>query len=82
MLFFLLYFQDLRTDESTIRELQKMKQSPVSTDEGQQVATKVQAFQYLECSAKGKKNVRAVFECATRAALSDKKKKKGPCVLL
>ena len=48
-----------------------------------QVATDIQAFQYIECSAKSKENVREVFETATRAALLSKKKKSGGgCLLL
>merc|ERR1711971_717368 len=42
---------------------------------------KINAFAYLECSAKSKEGVREVFETATRAALQVKKKKKKPCVL-
>lgn len=40
------------------------------------------AFGYLECSAKTKDGVREVFETATRAALQVKKKGKKKCTLL
>jgi len=36
--------KDLRNDSSTIRELSKMKQSPVTTDEGQAMADKIGAY--------------------------------------
>ena len=36
---------------------------------GKSVAEKINAFAYLECSAKSKEGVREVFETATRAAL-------------
>lgn len=62
-------FQDLRNDASTIKELGKMKQEPVKPDEGRAMAEKINAFGYLECSAKSKEGVREVFETATRAAL-------------
>lgn len=75
--------KDLRNDSTTIRELQKMKQEPVKYDEGRSMSEKIQAFHYLECSAKTKEGVREVFETATKAALQVKKKKnKVKCALL
>lgn len=74
--------KDLRNDEATKRELAKMKQEPVRSEEGRTMAEKIGAFAYLECSAKTKDGVREVFETATRAALQVKKKKKRGCVLL
>ena len=64
-----MYFQDLRNDPNTIKELGKMKQEPVKPEEGRAMAEKINAFAYLECSAKSKEGVREVFETATRAAL-------------
>uniref|UniRef100_A0A182NMI3 Uncharacterized protein n=1 Tax=Anopheles dirus TaxID=7168 RepID=A0A182NMI3_9DIPT len=66
----------------TPEELSKMKQEPVKPQEGRAMAEKINAFAYLECSAKSKEGVREVFETATRAALQVKKKKKSKCVLL
>ena len=77
-----LLFQDLRNDPNTIKELAKMKQEPVKPEDGRTMAEKINAFAYLECSAKTKEGVREVFETATRAALQVKKKKKKPCSLL
>ncbi|KAG7199761.1 hypothetical protein KM043_000428 [Ampulex compressa] len=74
--------KDLRNDPNTIKELGKMKQEPVKPEEGRAMAEKINAFAYLECSAKSKEGVREVFETATRAALQVKKKKKGKCRLL
>ena len=65
----LLFLQDLRNDPNTIKELGKMKQEPVKPEEGRAMAEKINAFAYLECSAKSKEGVREVFETATRAAL-------------
>lgn len=73
--------KDLRNDSNTIHELAKMKQVPVSIEEGKQMAEKIQAYSYLECSAKTKDGVRDVFESATRAALIVKKKKRGCNIL-
>jgi len=74
--------KDLRNDENVKWELQKMKQEPVKLEQGKEMAEKINAFHYLECSAKSKEGVRDVFETATRAALQVKKKKKTKCCLL
>nr|XP_023664553.1 rho-related GTP-binding protein RhoA-C-like [Paramormyrops kingsleyae] len=75
--------KDLRNDEHTRRELAKMKQEPVKPEEGRDMANRINAFGYLECSAKTKDGVREVFEMATRAALQAKKRgKKSACLLL
>lgn len=67
--------KDLRNDDYTRRELAKMKQEPVKTEEGRDMATRIGAFDFIECSAKTKDGVREVFETATRAALKVKKTK-------
>ncbi|EMP26551.1 Ubiquitin-like modifier-activating enzyme 1 [Chelonia mydas] len=75
--------KDLRNDEHTRRELAKMKQEPVKPEEGRDMANRISAFGYLECSAKTKDGVREVFEMATRAALQAKRgRKKTSCQLL
>ncbi|XP_058244823.1 rho-related GTP-binding protein RhoA-A [Hemibagrus wyckioides] len=75
--------KDLRNDEHTRRELAKMKQEPVKAEEGKDMANRINAAGYLECSAKTKDGVREVFEMATRAALQAKKRsKKNACDLL
>uniref|UniRef100_A0AAV2LYU9 Ubiquitin carboxyl-terminal hydrolase n=1 Tax=Knipowitschia caucasica TaxID=637954 RepID=A0AAV2LYU9_KNICA len=75
--------KDLRNDEHTRRELAKMKQEPVKLEDGREMATRIAAYGYQECSAKTKEGVREVFELATRAALVSKKRnKKNGCNLL
>jgi len=59
-----------------------MKQKPVTPDEGRAMAEKINAYGYLECSAKTKEGVREVFETATRAALQVKRRKRTKCVLI
>ncbi|XP_042897548.1 ras-like GTP-binding protein RHO [Parasteatoda tepidariorum] len=54
----------------------------VSFDQGFEVAEKIQAYGYVECSAKTKEGVRDVFEFAARATLDMKEKKKTSCSLL
>ncbi|XP_043866763.1 ras-like GTP-binding protein Rho1 isoform X2 [Drosophila mojavensis] len=68
--------RDLRHDPDTIRELSLQKQQPVQTEQGFTMAEIVNAFAYLECSAKMQEGVREVFETATRASLQVKKRKK------
>nr|BAC99017.1 Raichu-1237X [synthetic construct] len=68
--------KDLRNDEHTRRELAKMKQEPVKPEEGRDMANRIGAFGYMECSAKTKDGVREVFEMATRAALQARRGKK------
>ena len=75
--------KDLRNDPTIISELGKMKQSPVNSGDGKVMAERINAFMFLECSAKNMEGIREVFETATRAALQvNKKQKKGCCSLL
>ncbi|KAJ6021900.1 GTP-binding protein rhoA [Penicillium herquei] len=62
--------KDLRQDPGTIHALRKMSQSPVTTEQAVNVARKIGAYKYFECSARSGEGVRGVFEAATRAALT------------
>lgn len=73
---------DLRNDQHVIEELKKSNQQPISTEQGIEMANRIGAYKYLECSARTKEGLREVFEHATRAALLSKKKKKAKCVVL
>lgn len=58
-------------------------QEPVKSEDGRDMANRISAFGYMECSAKTKDGVREVFEMATRAALQARRGKKSTkCVLL
>lgn len=58
-------------------------QEPVKPEDGRDMANRISAFGYMECSAKTKDGVREVFEMATRAALQARRgKKNSKCVLL
>ena len=67
---------DLRDDPHTIEALRQQQQQPVSSSEGQEVAQRIGAADYLECSAKTGRGVREVFEAATRASLRVKERRK------
>uniref|UniRef100_G1TGR0 Ras homolog family member C n=1 Tax=Oryctolagus cuniculus TaxID=9986 RepID=G1TGR0_RABIT len=69
--------KDLRNDAGTRRALAAWKQEPVRPEAGRDVASRIGAFGYLECSAKTKEGVREVFEMATRAALHARRGKKS-----
>lgn len=52
-------------------------------EDGRDMANRIGAFGYMECSAKTKDGVREVFEMATRAALQARRgKKSNKCNLL
>ncbi|KAK2160666.1 hypothetical protein LSH36_128g04030 [Paralvinella palmiformis] len=66
---------DLRNDPTTISNLANRNMKPVSHAAASQLATKIGAHAYLECSAKTRDGVEFIFETAARAALSKKRKR-------
>ncbi|NXA42332.1 RHOC protein, partial [Eudromia elegans] len=61
----------------------RSSQEPVKPEEGRDMANRISAFGYLECSAKTKEGVREVFEMATRAGLQVRKhRRRRGCPLL
>jgi len=73
---------DLRNDPVTVADLKKMKQKPVPYEEGLETSRRINAYYYIECSAKTKENVREVFETATRAGLTVRTKRGKGCSML
>ncbi|VDN96646.1 unnamed protein product [Rodentolepis nana] len=71
--------RDLRDDDVAIHGLTKMRQEIVQPERCRMMAEKLNAYAYLECSAKTKDGVREVFETAARAALYTKRKGKKTC---
>ncbi|KAG8727425.1 GTP-binding protein Rho1, partial [Ceratobasidium sp. 414] len=61
--------KDQRRNPRTIEELRKTDQRPVTPEQGMEVAQKIGARYYLECSAWTGEGVREVFQYATREAL-------------
>jgi len=74
---------DLRKDESVIDKLKSSGQTPVTTEMGEQLAKKIKAIKYLECSAKTGESLKSVFDEAVKSVLfSNNKKGGGGCALL
>ena len=66
---------DLRTDETTVKELAAKKQKPVTYKEGVAMAKMIGAKKYIECSAKTRHNLKEVFEEALQEHFKGKEKK-------
>lgn len=78
--------KDLRDDPATIQALEKRRQRPITFEEGADVAKRIGAFNYIECSALYNDGVHDVFECATRAAMKgiqqSRSTKRNRCIIL
>ncbi|XP_063932971.1 ras-like GTP-binding protein Rho1, partial [Zophobas morio] len=74
---------DLREDRKELEKFAKVKERPVTSKDAETVAKRIEAVTYLECSAKTRSNVHAVFAEAAKAMISEKRKrKKYNCVLI
>ncbi|KAJ3196899.1 GTP-binding protein Rho1 [Irineochytrium annulatum] len=69
---------DLRDDLPTIKELALINRWPVTREEGEEMATRIGARAYVECSAVRNMNVGDVFVEAARAALDTARRRKEP----
>lgn len=76
---------DLRDDPATIEKLAERKMKPVTYEEGLQVAKKINAVKYLECSALTQVGLKAVFDEAIRTVVSpsvSKSKRSKKCSIM
>ena len=75
---------DLRADRSTVAQLREAGREVVTPEEGAEVAGKIGAAAYRECSALTRLGVDELFQEAIRIALQDEttKKRKKRCTLL
>eukprot|EP01117_Protostelium_nocturnum_P020586 TRINITY_DN933_c0_g1_i1.p1 TRINITY_DN933_c0_g1~~TRINITY_DN933_c0_g1_i1.p1 ORF type:complete len:191 (-),score=40.23 TRINITY_DN933_c0_g1_i1:165-737(-) len=69
---------DIRADAA---EMEKNAGQGVTTEQGNELARKLKAIRYIECSAKTSMNLKDVFDEAVRCVLRPPKKKKG-CTLI
>eukprot|EP01114_Cavostelium_apophysatum_P020579 TRINITY_DN693_c0_g1_i1.p1 TRINITY_DN693_c0_g1~~TRINITY_DN693_c0_g1_i1.p1 ORF type:complete len:208 (-),score=23.46 TRINITY_DN693_c0_g1_i1:187-789(-) len=74
---------DLKRDEQALADLQKQGyRSPISFEQGWDLAKKIGAVKYLECSAKTTENLKEVFDEAVKAVLFKSTKKQKKCLIL
>ncbi|KAJ7737171.1 protein rho1 [Mycena maculata] len=74
---------DLRQDLRVVEQLHKAGQRPMSTEQGKDVAQRIGAHIYRECSAKSGEGVKEVFRDAPATALKPIKKPHRPiCIIL
>ena len=74
---------DLRSDAEVIEKLKRQNEKPVTTEFGKQLAARVHANAYMECSAKTGEGITELFELATRLSLekNSQRKKRVKCAL-
>ncbi len=80
---------DLRDDPAIIQTLAEQKLQPVSKNQGLDMAKRINAVKYMECSAKTQRGLKEVFTTAAEVVVfpelyraSGKSKKKFFCALL
>lgn len=71
---------DLRNDSIVLNNLKHLNKTPIRQEQGFQLAKKIGACTYLECSAKTREGVKIIFETAARIVLKkahrDRKQRK------
>ncbi|GAM24256.1 hypothetical protein SAMD00019534_074310 [Acytostelium subglobosum LB1] len=72
---------DTRDDRTIIEKLESQGQRPISTEQGNELARKIKAVKYMECSAKTSLHLKQVFDEAIKSVLFMKKKKRTRCLL-
>ena len=72
---------DMKNDQGEINKLREQGQSAITTEQGENLAKKLGAIKYMECSAKTQENLKEVFDEAVRSVLRPPKKKKGCAIL-
>ena len=67
---------DLREDEETIERLRNIKEKPVKSVEGEEMAERHGAVKYAECSALTQEGLKDVFDEAIKAVLRPREDKR------
>ncbi len=58
---------DMRSDPAELEKLRQQGHSPITTDQGNELARKLKSIKYMECSAKTQENLKDVFDEVHRA---------------
>jgi len=72
---------DLRSDKETLAKLNSQGSTPMSQDQGHELARKIKSVKYVECSARSGDGLKHVFDEAVKAVIMTPKKKKK-CIIL
>jgi len=75
---------DLRDNKETNEKLSKIGQKPVTPEQGVELAKKIGAYKYMECSAMKREGLKDIFDEAVKAVLfgTETSQKKGLCLIL
>ena len=80
---------DLRDDPNVIEKLRQQRLAPISRSQGLEMAKRIRAVKYVECSAKTQKGLKDVFHTAAEVVVSPElyrpdndRKKRRKCTLL
>ncbi|BFZ23973.1 hypothetical protein BsWGS_27012 [Bradybaena similaris] len=76
---------DLRNDIQQLKQLAKLRQKPLSMEDGRKAARETRAVKYLECSALTKEGLKNVFDEAVLVAAENrqvKRHKRLKCTVL
>jgi len=68
---------DLKEDKETLDKMAQQGQSPISHQQGEQMAREIKAVNYLECSSLTQKGLKAVFDEAIKCVVFPKKSRSG-----
>lgn len=66
---------DLRCDEKALLKLAERNMKPISVQDGMEMAKRIKAEAYVECSAFNQEGVQEVFQVATRATFAKRPKR-------
>jgi Ras-related C3 botulinum toxin substrate 1 len=76
---------DLRNDPDTLSRLKERGATPITTEQGKQLAKDIGAHSYVECSSLTSEGLKNVFDTAIRAVIehnSKPGKKKRACLVM
>ncbi|KAH3742868.1 Rho GTPase [Pelomyxa schiedti] len=73
---------DLRDDREALERLRERNQSPITFQQGEQLAKEIKAHCYMECSALTQKGLKSIFDEAIKMVVFPTKRKKGGCNIL